>query len=104
MGSFKILLESRMNNTDALMPLPQRLQTRLDKLQGHWNLNVIGLLASNFGCWIVIIAGMLYKLYLARFKRNQNVVRYNPPVLLPMKNLKPSRFQINDKKETRSNK
>ena len=104
LGSFKILLESRMNNTDALMPLPQRLQTRLDKLQGHWNLNVIGLLASNSGCWIVIIAGMLYKLYLARFKRNQNVVRYNPPVLLPMKNLKPSRFQINDKKETRSNK
>ena len=103
-GSFKVILETQMNGTDVIMPLPRRLQAKFDEFQNQWNGQAIWILISSAFGWGMVLVGIVCKAYSIRRKRNQPVVRYKQPTLLPMKSLKPSRFEIDDKKETKSNK
>ena len=104
MGSFKMILETQMNASKVVMPLPHRLQAKLDNLQQEWSWRAIWILISTTFGWLVVLFGTIGKIYTFRKKRNQPVVRYKQPTLLPMKSLKSSRFQIDDIKETKTNK
>ena len=79
-------------------------QAKFDEFQNQWNGQAIWILISSAFGWGMVLVGIVCKAYSIRRKRNQPVVRYKQPTLLPMKSLKPSRFEIDDKKETKSNK
>ena len=99
-----MILETQMNASKVVMPLPHRLQAKLDNLQQEWSWRAIWILISTTFGWLVVLFGTIGKIYTFRKKRNQPVVRYKQPTLLPMKSLKSSRFQIDDIKETKTNK
>ena len=103
LGSFKIILETKLNATSISVPLPTRLQARLDEFHQKWTIQAMLTLIPNILCLAAILIWLIYKAYKCKCRKSQQpVVRYKQPILLPMKNLKPSKFQINDKKEARS--
>ena len=108
-GNFKIILEAQFNTSDIMVPLPSRLEAKMGQLRHQWLIQAVLVLGTNALFLISALSWLIFRLYRYKNKKDRpRAVRYNQPILLPMPDLKSTKFRlrekINDKRETRSNK